>query len=88
MKKIFLKNLLTFVSPYINICVTKTKEVTISPRTGRPTTDPKRNDTRIRMSDNEIEMLNYCCEVFGLTKAEVIRLGVKELYEKAQNAKK
>jgi len=40
------------------------------------------------MSDNEIEMLNYCCEVFGLTKAEVIRLGVKELYEKAQNAKK
>ena len=58
-------------------------------RTGRPTDDPKRHDTRIRMSDREVEMLNYCCEVYGLTKAEVIRQGVKELYEKAlKEAKK
>ena len=40
------------------------------------------------MSDKEIEMLNYCCEVFGLTKTEVIRRGVKEMYEKALNEKK
>ena len=57
----------------------------MSPRTGRPTDDPKRHETRIRMSDREIEMLSYCCKVYGLTKAEVIRQGIKELYEKAQN---
>jgi len=59
-----------------------------SPRTGRPTDDPKKNETRIRMSDNDIEMLNYCCEVLSLTKAEVIRQGVKNMYEIAINKKK
>ena len=52
-------------------------------RTGRPTDDPKKNETRIRMSDNDLKMLNYCCEVLGFPKAEVIRQGVKEMYEKA-----
>ncbi|MCL1866487.1 MAG: hypothetical protein FWF82_03680 [Oscillospiraceae bacterium] len=59
----------------------------MSPRTGRPTNDPKNNDTRIRMSDRDVEMLNYCCEVFGLTKAEVIRHGIKQMYEKALKKK-
>jgi len=56
----------------------------MSPRTGRPTDDPKKLNTRIRLSESDIEMLNYCCEVYGLTKAEVIRQGIKQLYEKAQ----
>lgn len=54
----------------------------MSPRTGRPTTDPKTHETRIRMSDKDILMLEYCCEKTGKTKAEVIRLGIKEVYEK------
>ena len=54
-----------------------------TPRTGRPTSDPKKHETRIRMSDREIEMLDYCCTAYGLTKAEVIRQGIKDLYEKA-----
>jgi hypothetical protein len=57
----------------------------ISPRTGRPpSTDPKVLNTRIRLSEADIKMLNYCCEFYGLTKAEVIRQGIKGLYEKAQ----
>lgn len=57
----------------------------MSPRTGRPPSDnPKRNNTRIRMSDNEIEMLEYCCKITGLSKADVIRKGIKTVYEQTK----
>lgn len=54
----------------------------MSPRTGRPTTDPKKHETRIRMSDSDITKLEYCCEKTGLTKADVIRMGIEEVYKK------
>ena len=61
----------------------------MSPKTGRPPSDnPKRNDTRIRMTDEEIEMLNYSCEVLGLTKTEVITQGIKKMYKEAQKKAK
>ena len=53
----------------------------MSPRTGRPTEDPKNHQQRIRMSDNEMMMLEYCCEATGKTKADIIRLGIKKVYE-------
>lgn len=53
----------------------------MSPRTGRPTTDPKKHETRIRMSDKEIEMLEICCKKTGLTKADVIRQGIELVYK-------
>ena len=53
----------------------------MSPRTGRPTGDPKNHQQRIRMSDNEMMMLEYCCEATGKTKADIIRLGIKKVYE-------
>lgn len=56
----------------------------MSPRTGRPTDDPKKYETRIRMSDGDRVKLEHCCKVYGLTKAEVIRRGIDELYKKAQ----
>lgn len=54
----------------------------MSPRTGRPTEDPKRHETRIRMSDEDIKILEYCCEVTGGTKADIIREGIREVYAK------
>jgi hypothetical protein len=54
------------------------------PRTGRPTENPKKERVGFRLSDDEIKMLDFCCEVFGLSKTEVIRQGIKEMYEKAQ----
>lgn len=60
----------------------------MSPRTGRPTDDPKEHQTRIRMSDGDLERLDYCAEVLGLTKAEIIRQGIKLMYEKAQEEAK
>lgn len=53
----------------------------MSPRTGRPTKDPKKHETRIRMSDREIEMLETCCEKTGMTKADVIRKGIELVYK-------
>lgn len=51
---------------------------------GRPTDDPKTNETRIRMSDRDIAMLNECCEKLKMTKADVIRLGIKKVYDSLQ----
>lgn len=59
----------------------------MAPRTGRPTDDPKTYETRVRMSDSDLEKLNYCCQILRVTKAEVIRQGIEEMYRKAQKQK-
>lgn len=53
----------------------------MSPRTGRPTDEPKIHETRIRMSDRDIEILEYCCKITGKTKADIIREGIRKVYE-------
>ena len=53
----------------------------MSPKTG-PTNDPKKHETRIRMSDEDVRILEYCCRATGLTKADVIRKGIREVYAK------
>ena len=53
----------------------------MAPRTGRPTDNPKRYDTRIRMSDKDVEMLEYCCKVTGKTRADIIREGIRKVYQ-------
>lgn len=54
----------------------------MSPRNGRPPSkDPKVHETRIRMSDKDIFKLEYCCEKTGLTRADVIRKGIDEVYK-------
>lgn len=56
----------------------------MSPRTGRPTDDPKDRGYRLRVSDADLQMLDYCVEVLGLSKAEIIREGIKRMYDQAQ----
>ena len=48
---------------------------------GRPTDNPKTNGYRIRMTDDELIMLEKCCKKTGMSKADVIRLGIKTVYE-------
>lgn len=55
----------------------------MSPK-GRPTTDPKTLNTRIRLSEEDVARLNYCAEKTGLTKAEIIRQGIKEVYDRVK----
>jgi len=59
----------------------------MSPRTGRPTNDPKNLSTRIRLSEQDIEMLEICAKQTGMTKAEIIRQGIKAVYERLQAEK-
>ena len=56
----------------------------LSPRTGRPTTDPKIHETRIRMSDEDVKILQICCEKTGMSKADVIRQGIRAVYERVK----
>lgn len=57
----------------------------MSPRTGRPTKNPKTHETRIRMSDEDLEILEYCCKVTGRNKSDIIREGIREVYSKLKN---
>ena len=60
----------------------KKGENNLSPRTGRPTDNPKKHETRIRMSDEDIEILEYCCESLGKNRSDIIREGIREIYAK------
>lgn len=57
----------------------------MTPRTGRPTDNPKRHETRIRMSDEDVELLEYCCNKTGKTKADIIREGIRKVYYELKN---
>ena len=53
----------------------------MSPRTGRPKIDnPKRNQTKIRTTDEELEKIEYCAKKLGISKTEVILKGVDMVY--------
>lgn len=53
----------------------------MGPQAGRPTDDPKNLNTRIRLSKNDVEKLNYCTGKLGVKKSEVIRMGINKVYE-------
>lgn len=53
----------------------------MSPRP--PLEDAKTNQYRLRMSDAELEKLEFCCKKLGLTKSEVIRSGIEAMYQEA-----
>lgn len=54
------------------------------PRTGRPTKDPKNLRLELRLSDSDAEKLEFCCKTLNLTKAEVIRRGIDQVYQEAK----
>lgn len=53
----------------------------MSPRTGRPTDNPKTLNTRVRLSEKDIERLEFCSKKTGKTKSEIIRMGIEKVYE-------
>nr|DAL33743.1 MAG TPA_asm: hypothetical protein [Caudoviricetes sp.]DAV59674.1 MAG TPA: hypothetical protein [Caudoviricetes sp.] len=55
---------------------------TMSPRTGRPTDDPKQLSTRVRLSQEDIDRLEYCAARTGQSKADIIRQGIKAVYDR------
>lgn len=51
----------------------------MSPK-GRPTDNPKKHDTRIRMSDEDVRLLEYCAKTTGKSKSDIIREGIRKVY--------
>jgi len=49
---------------------------------GRPTDDPKKSRLELRLTDAEVQMLDHCVKETGLSKADIIRQGINEIYKK------
>lgn len=54
----------------------------MSPRTGRPTENPKNEIIKIRATEDDRQKLLYCCETSGKTQYEVVMEGIEEVYQK------
>lgn len=52
----------------------------MSPRTGRPTTNPKTEEIKIRATKEDKELLKECCEKLNLTQYEVVMNGIRKVY--------
>ena len=57
----------------------------MSPKTGRPTSEPKNNRESFRLSDEDIMKLKFCTEKTGLSKTDIIREGIDLVYAKLKN---
>lgn len=51
----------------------------MSPRTGRPTNNPRPNKISIRISDSDKELLEKYCDQKKVNKTEAISQGIKKL---------
>lgn len=54
----------------------------MSPRTGRPTDNPKSDPIHVRLDKESTEILDKYCEQKGIKRAEGIRQGIKLLANK------
>lgn len=52
----------------------------MTPRTGRPTDDPKSGQIKIRISENDKKRLSYAATTLGLSEAAVVRKGIVHMY--------
>lgn len=53
----------------------------MSPRTGRPTEEPKNVRIGVRLTEKEKKMLDECEAKMNLSKTQVISLGIQKVYE-------
>ena len=57
----------------------------MSPAHGRPPSkNPKDHRESFRMSDNDIEKLNYCVKETGMSKAQIVRKGIDLVYREVK----
>lgn len=52
------------------------------PKKDQQTDDLKSLGMRFRLSEEDVMRLQYCAEATGQTKSEIIRQGIKEIYER------
>lgn len=49
---------------------------------GRPTTSPKTYRESFRLSESDMEKIRFCMEKTGMSKTDIIRKGIDEVYKK------
>lgn len=54
----------------------------MSPRTGRPTSNPKTTEIKVRATEQDREKLLYCCQMTGKTQYEIVMEGIDKVYQK------
>ena len=52
----------------------------MSPRTGRPTKNPKTEEIKVRATKQDKAILKECCESLNQTQYEVVMSGIKKVY--------
>lgn len=55
--------------------------MTTSKKIGRPTTNPKNQSKRIRMTAEQVEKLDYCVKMTGKTQTDIFMLGLEKVYQ-------
>lgn len=57
----------------------------MSPRTGRPTDNPRGERLGFRVSEEERKMIEYCMKHSEMSKSDILRLGIRKVYEDIKN---
>lgn len=52
----------------------------MSPRTGRPTDNPKNEQIKIRATKEDKKLLEECCNQLNQTQYEVVMNGIRKVY--------
>lgn len=79
-----LAKVLTFVPHIIILTVVGYKikrRCSMSPKKGRPTSEPKDKFLKIRVSQKDLDKISYVAEKTNTSKTDVIRKGVNLQYE-------
>lgn len=53
----------------------------MSPRTGRPTDNPKKVRLEIRLTEEQSKMLTECAKDLDLTKTDVVVKGIENIHQ-------
>lgn len=56
----------------------------MSPRTGRPTDNPKTEEIKVRATKEDKELLKECCDKLKQTQYEVVMNGIRMVYEETK----
>ncbi len=73
--------MLTFVlhKYIIGVTIKKKGDDKVSPRTGRPTNNPKGKPLTVRLDNEAQQVLDAYCKQENIEKGEAVRRGVKKL---------
>lgn len=56
----------------------------MSPRTGRPTDNPKTEEIKIRATKEDKALLKECCNRLKQTQYDVVMTGIKKVYAETE----